>query len=120
MGGTHNGGAGVYIEDPDWETHLLREPAGRLCSSFRVVLRAALDHLINHPSQDPTVICTDSQSALASLRGGPTAQTTPLGCEIWAAVRELTSRGERVLFQWVSSHCELLGNDRADELAKEA
>ena len=85
-----------------------------------VALRAALQHLIDHPSREPTVICTDSQSALATLRGGPTTQTSPLGCEIWAAVRELTSRGEQVFFQWVPSHCELPGNDRADELAKEA
>ena len=28
VGGTHDGGAGVFIEDPDGETHVLREPAG--------------------------------------------------------------------------------------------
>ena len=125
VGGTHDGGADVFIEDPDAETHILREPAGRLCTSFRaemVTLRAALLHLVDHPIREPTVICTYSQSALATLRSGPVTKTTPLGCEIWAAVRELTARGEQVVFQWVPlpSHCELPGNDRADELAREA
>ena len=60
------------------------------------------------------------QSVLATLRSGPATQTTPLGWEIWAAVRELTARGEQVVFQWVLSHYELPGNNRADELANEA
>ena len=58
--------------------------AGDLCSSFRaemVALRGALRIIVDHPSQqeDPIVVCTDSQSALAALREGAVAQSTPLG-----------------------------------------
>ena len=125
VGGTHDGGAGVLIVDVDGEEHCLKEPAGRLCSSFRaemVALKTALLHLVTHPSDPdvPIVICTDSQSALAALRGGPSTQTTPLGCEIWAATKDLATTGRKIIFQWVPSHCELMGNERADEIAKEA
>lgn len=115
----------MHIIDPDGEERALRVPAGSLCSSFRaemVALQAALALLAEHPThtEDPIVVCTDSQSALAVLRDGPSAQSTPLGCQIWEALSTLTAGGRPVHLQWVPSHCELPGNDRADGLAKEA
>ena len=83
-GGVTNGGAGALIEFPDGETAELREAAGRLCSSYRaemVALRAALTHLRDHPAhdEDPVVLCTDSQAALAKLRRGPPGQEARSG-----------------------------------------
>ena len=82
-----NGGAGVYIERQDGEEHELRRPAGRICSSFgaeMIALRAAPQFLLDNPAhtEDPVVVCTDSQSALTSLQGGPSAQTSQLGIDI--------------------------------------
>ena len=124
-GGILSGGAGIAIEDPDGECQELRAPAGKLCSSFRaemVALKTALDHLVEHPSHPdlPIVICTDSQSALAALRGGAPAQSSPLGRDIWGSLLLLASGGRRVHLQWVPSHCELPGNEHADKLAREA
>ena len=95
-GGVTDGGAGVFIERPDGAEHEIRTPAGRLCSSFRaetVALQAALSHLRDNPEHedDPIVVCTDSQSALATLREGPAAQSSPLGIGIWSALRELSA-----------------------------
>ncbi|KAF0297635.1 hypothetical protein FJT64_004847 [Amphibalanus amphitrite] len=64
--GVTNGGAGALIVWPDDETAEIRTPAGRICSSYRaemIALRAALNHLLEHPAhtEDPVVICTDSQ-----------------------------------------------------------
>ncbi|KAF0290571.1 putative RNA-directed DNA polymerase from transposon BS [Amphibalanus amphitrite] len=123
--GVTNGGAGALIVWPDDETAEIRTPAGRICSSYRaemVALRAALNHLLEHPAhtEDPVVICTDSQSALAALREGPAAQSSPLGSEIWDALRRLTTGGRRIHLQWVPSHCGLGGNEEADRLAGEA
>ena len=61
---------------------MIRTPAGRLSSNYRaeiVALQSALAQLISSPAldEDPVVICTDSQSALASLRDGPAVQTAP-------------------------------------------
>ncbi|XP_043212634.1 uncharacterized protein LOC122376759 [Amphibalanus amphitrite] len=123
--GVLNGGAGALIVWPDGEERSVRAPAGRLCSSFRaemVALRTALSFLLENPlhADDPVVICTDSQSALAALREGPAAQHSPLGGAIWRALRGLTAGGRQVHLQWVPSHCGLEGNERADSIAKEA
>ncbi|KAF0300621.1 hypothetical protein FJT64_003287 [Amphibalanus amphitrite] len=90
--GVLNGGAGALIVWPDGEERSVRAPAGRLCSSFRaemVALQTALSFLLENPlhADDPVVICTDSQSALAALREGPAAQHSPLGGAIWRALR---------------------------------
>ena len=47
------------------------------------------------------MVCTDSQSALATL------QSSPLGIGIWSALRELSAGGRRIYLQWVPSHCGL-------------
>ncbi|XP_043199156.1 uncharacterized protein LOC122368902 [Amphibalanus amphitrite] len=123
--GVLNGGAGALIVWPDGEERSVRAPAGRLCSSFRaemVALQTALSFLLENPlhADDPVVICTDSQSALAALREGPAAQHSPLGGAIWRALRGLTAGDRQVHLQWVPSHCGLEGNERADSIAKEA
>jgi len=88
-----------------------------------VALQAALLFLASSPAieEDPIIVCTDSQSALARLRSGAAAQTSPLGVEIWEALKTLADNGSRpVRLQWVPSHCAIPGNERADVLAKEA
>ena len=124
-GGVLNGGTGVLIERPDGEIDEIRTPAGHLCSSFRAemtALQAALRYLLENPAheEDPVVVCTDSQSALATLRGGPAAQSAPLGVSIWRALRDLTADGRQIHLQWVPAHCGLRGNERADAIARDA
>ena len=87
-----------------------------LCSSYRaelMALRAALQHLLQHPAheEDPVIFCTDSQAALAVLRQGPTEQREQLGVDVWEALTRLSAAGGRRLhLQWVPSHCGLRGN----------
>ena len=126
-GGVENGGAGALVVRPGDEESELRVPAGRLCSSFwaeMVTLNAALQWLLERADEDldedVVVICTDSQSALASLRPGPPEQTSPLGIEVWDGLLCLATRGRRVHLQWVPAHCALGGNERADAQAEKA
>ncbi|XP_043223412.1 uncharacterized protein LOC122382301 [Amphibalanus amphitrite] len=124
-GGVASGGAGALLELPDGETRELRVAAGKLCSSYRaelVALNAALEYLRQHPAhtEDPVVVCTDSQAALRRLQEGPSAQSSPLATAIWDSLLELSSSGRRVLLQWIPSHCGIPGNERADQLAKDA
>ena len=123
--GVRSGGAGAFVEWPDGATDELRVPAGQLCSSFRaemVTLRAALNHLRDHPHQPsaPITICSDSQSALATLREGPASQKTLLGAAIWTELAALAGPSRRIHLQWVPSHCGVDENERADQIAKEA
>ena len=119
-------GAGVFIEWPDGETQELRSPAGRLCSSCRaelVAIREALNYLLGHPAhtEDPLVVCTDSQSALIALRSGPAEQGSQLCRAVWDALVRLSEDVTRqIRLQWVPSHCGFDGNEKADTLAKEA
>ena len=66
------------------------------------------------------VVCTHSQSALATLQGGPLAQTSQLGIDIRRAPRELAGEDRQLILQWVPSHCGLDGNERVDKIAKDA
>ena len=103
---------------PGGEEHTIRAPGGRLCSSFRaemVALDAALHWLVDSvDDEDPIVICTNSQSALASLRAGPPAQSSPLGVAVWDHLARLAWGTRQVHLQWVPSHCDLEGNGRAN------
>ena len=125
-GGVQDGGAGGHIEDPEGHNCEIKRAAGRVCSSYRaemVALQAAIEYLLEHPTHidDPIVICSDSQTALATLRGGPAAQTSPLGASIWEGMVALARGGARPLhLQWVPAHCDLEGNEKADALAREA
>ncbi|KAF0289586.1 hypothetical protein FJT64_012230 [Amphibalanus amphitrite] len=87
-----------------------------------VTLRAALNHLRDHPHQPsaPITICSDSQSALATLREGPASQKTLLGAAIWTELAALAGPSRRIHLQWVPSHCGVDENERADQITKEA
>lgn len=124
--GVRDGGSGVYVDYPDGGCHVIRKTAGNICSSYRaemVALLAAIEYLRERPvyTEDPVVLCSDSQAALATLRDGPAAQTSPLGAAIWEGLSVLAEGGSRqVHLQWVPAHCDLEGNERADLIAKEA
>ena len=111
---------------PDGEEEELKTPAGRHCSSYRaemLALKTGLEHLLDKPRHcdTPIVICTDSMASLATLREGPTAQTSPLGTAVWRALSRLSGQDHRQIHaQWVPSHCGISGNERADSVAKEA
>ncbi|KAF0287547.1 putative RNA-directed DNA polymerase from transposon BS [Amphibalanus amphitrite] len=123
--GVANGGGGALIRtltEDDWE---LRVPAGRLCSSTRAelaALLAALEAVAELPRSAglPVVACLDSRAALLTLAAGASAQTTTLGASVWTQLLRLQASNSSIHLQWVSAHCGLPGNERADALAKEA
>lgn len=117
--GVKDGGAGVLVKYPDGGHQEIREAAGKICSSYRaemVALNAATEYLIEHlaHTEDPIVLCSDSQAALATLRAGPAAQTSPLGAAVWKRLIEVSRGGARpVHLQWVPAHCGLGGMRRS-------
>ena len=73
-GGVSAGGSGALIILPSGEEHQLRTPAGKICSSTRLVaMRGALEMLLQlegGPADSPVIVCADSQAALATLANG--------------------------------------------------
>ena len=64
------------------------------------------------------VSCSDSRSALSSIRSDSTSAREDLVLEIGTVVHQLITRGTEVRFQWVPAHVCLSGNELADRAAK--
>uniref|UniRef100_L7M042 Putative tick transposon n=1 Tax=Rhipicephalus pulchellus TaxID=72859 RepID=L7M042_RHIPC len=83
-------------------------------------LRAAL-HFINDQMRKRWTIFCDSktalQSLLSTLRRGPHEQ---LVFETAEMLHHLTEKGHHITFQWLPSHCGIIGNERADQAARSA
>ncbi|KAJ4429667.1 hypothetical protein ANN_21868 [Periplaneta americana] len=62
------------------------------------------------------VILSDSKAAILSIvsKHTPSSQTA----EITKMLSQLLSLNKRIVFQWIPSHCGILGNENADALAK--
>ncbi|KAJ4429826.1 hypothetical protein ANN_22030 [Periplaneta americana] len=62
------------------------------------------------------VILSDSKAAILSIvsKHTPSSQTA----EITKMLSQLISLNKRIVFQWIPSHCGILGNENADALVK--
>jgi hypothetical protein len=82
-----------------------------------VAIQAALQRLAlqNTPPQKNLIVLTDSRAAIQAI-SSPESQNS-----IIAEIRTLVhgiQRNCEVMFLWIPSLCDLLGNDKTDELAK--
>jgi ribonuclease HI len=73
-----------------------------------------LDCLDDEAVAAGVLICSDSQWALNAWSGHPSHSVL---ATLRARLRGLKGR---LCFQWVPAHCDLLGNERADEEARKA
>ncbi|KAJ4438444.1 hypothetical protein ANN_14389 [Periplaneta americana] len=62
------------------------------------------------------VILSDSKAAILSIVSKHTPSSQP--AEITKMLSQLISLNKRIVFQWIPSHCGILGNENADALAK--
>ena len=66
------------------------------------------------------VICTDSAAVLASMRSFHSNSRQGLLYEILQLVTRIVSNGCKLHFLWVPAHVGVMGNEKADKMAKKA
>lgn len=110
-------GAGVYFRSPDGKEYDCYEYLGTATNNvaeLTAILRAA--ELV--PVGAAAVVRTDSQYSIGVLQKGWKAKANQ---ELIAKVKTaLKDRGKSWVLQYVPGHAGVAGNERADELAREA
>ena len=105
---------------PMGKTHTSSTPTGKLSTNHRAEMEAmqeAATILVNDPNtyNSKVVILTDAESVLKSVQNPKTANMNGLINVLMA----LTMSAQEVTLQWIPGHCDIFGNEVADELAKE-
>lgn len=112
-----NGGAGVHITNRDGIViHESSHPAGEYCSSYTgecVAALRALEWIGDNPA-DCTIV-TDSMSLVEALKRNDWKDSDEWLKLVKHAIFRLNTL---VGVLWIPSHCDVPGNERADELAK--
>jgi len=121
-----NGGSGAIIV---WKNNMpieVNAPAGKWCSSYSAELQAVnialeninADRRANNIKQ--ITICLDNRGVITKLSGGPMKITSESEDKCWLLLKQLTSRGTHIVFQWVPSHVGIEHNELVDSTAKNA
>ena len=123
--GCVNAGYGARIEYPDRTCEEIYSPCGALCSNFEaeaLAIEASIrqirqNFVLYEEKQQKIVIFTDSKSVLQALDNNKqdNASIRSLTLEIDNFIKDFD---QEITLQWIPSHCNIPGNERADTLAK--
>ena len=123
--GTMNAGYGVRIEYADKTSEEIFNPCGVFCSNYEaeaLAIEAAVHQLqqqftLSRERKQNVVIFSDSMSVLQALENEKldTSLIISITKTLSAFMQEFDID---VTLQWIPSHCDIPGNERADTLAK--
>ena len=116
---TKNGGGGIYIQFPHQPSISSSIQTGKTCSNYKAeikALEAATEILSQAPkdSDSKIVFLTDALSVLKALQAD-NEETISLSLKL----SNLSKDVQKLQLQWIPSHCNIVGNEKADILAKE-
>ena len=117
------GGAGVLVEDNEGNLiHEMSFPAGTYCSSFGGESVAFLEairwikaNLDTQLQASRVLVCSDSMSLAQALDRNNWKDSDHWTKEIKEELHGMTTE---VTLLWIPSHCDIEGNEKADELAR--
>ena len=116
---TKNAGCGAYIQILRRPPIALSSPCGANSTNFRAELSAlqtAADCLLYLKDiHTKIVFLSDSLSALQTLQSTPTEEVTE---RLRQTLNQLAKTAITTV-QWIPAHCDIKGNEKADNLAKE-
>jgi len=118
------GGAGVLVEDDEGFPIIEKSyPAGAYCSSFTgesvaflEAIRWIKSYLDPQPTRHNVLVCSDSMSLAQALDSNDWKDGDPWVKDIKKELHEMMTG---VTLLWIPSHCDIEGNERADELARQ-
>ncbi|KYN16341.1 Ribonuclease H1 [Trachymyrmex cornetzi] len=112
-------GAGVYSKDLNW---IIKDKLPSEASVFSAeawaIIRAIL--LVEDRCCDTSTIFSDSLSVLRAISSHQRKDVNYLVFEIRDLLRKMVNNGFTINLVWVPGHKGIYGNERADELAREA
>ncbi|XP_072398103.1 uncharacterized protein [Diabrotica undecimpunctata] len=112
-----NVGIGIYLNKSTELTARLPS-ANSICSAELFAIKKALE-LIQHNDFEKSLICSDSKSALEKMtRPSYKAAADTQTLQLKQKLSPLHEQNKAVKFAWIQSHTGIVGNDRADYLAK--
>ena len=106
----------AFIHGDRHEKHKLPE----VCSIFTAESVAILQTLqyIQTNEIHKCVVCTDSLSVVTALKD--ITSEHPVLIEVMSLYHRITENGSDVIVLWIPGHCGIIGNEKADRLAKAA
>ena len=112
-------GGGIYIEWPNGLSQRMSIPTGKYSSNYRAESEALIEAataLRNHRDTygSKVVLLTDAKSVLHALENSKKTDHNNLK----KALMDLQTSAQEVVLQWIPGHCNIFGNEVADELAK--
>ena len=113
---THNGGAGILIQCPTENEERISLPAGAFATQFKAEVTAIQEATLimqEKYTDQHIVILTDALSVLQALKTNKNKELN----EFKSNIVKL-SETNKLILQWIPSHCDLYGNEEADNLAK--
>ena len=113
--------AAFYVPEKDEKYGYRLDGINSIMTAELFAILRALSWLTNQVLHRPIVILVDSLTALQSLKNiNPKSKGKYLVYECWKLLKNLQEKHITVTLQWIPSHTGIIGNEKADQIAKEA